>query len=98
MAALTFAAAYSGALHPLRHLASRSSAHIATAVKSRRPIKNFSEFWRDVGPAVLLHGQGFMVAVVSSGFAKGSVDGYLAQQERNVMFSGDPNESSKLNK
>jgi hypothetical protein len=39
-----------------------------------------------------------MVAVVSSGFAKGSVDGYLAQQERNVMFSGDPNESSKLNK
>ena len=87
-AALAFVGAYSGALQPLRHLAGQSGAKFAAAMQRKRPINSFADFYRDVGPAILLHGQGLMVAVVSAGVVNGAVDGYLAQQQAVVQSAG----------
>lgn len=81
-----FAGSYSATLLPLRRLSGQlASGHRALA---RKRVASLADFWTDVGPSVLLHGQSLAVAVVASGMAKGAVDGSLSDQQEQPHGGG----------
>lgn len=82
-----FGGAYSSSLAPLQRAWGQAAARgvaasgVGGATGSAKKITSFVQFWSDMAPSLLLHGQALAVAVVSAGFSKGAVDGYMAEHE-----------------
>ena len=92
-----FAGSYSASLAPLRqvwgHAAAKGAAQAGQAwqqgaqqtqqnAAAGKQVKTFMQFWSDLAPSLLLHGQALSVGVVCAGFSKGALDAYLFEDEQ----------------